>query len=191
MVTTCDPQGTGYVIVMCSQSSHEFNYIPHTHLLTTSMSPVAASLRFHFLPRVVPIRAFHSPFVVLSASNHLTTPPPPAAAPTYEKQGDSSPEPHLSSSGTRTYVVSEPDPSNTPYQVPSGASPYLKFNPTTTPIPEGLHTSSSLRNPSNTRAVPHKEAGVGQSAAVRNTAAPGEMGRRGFMDAASTKPGKL
>ncbi|KAI9570504.1 hypothetical protein HD554DRAFT_1981892, partial [Boletus coccyginus] len=115
------------------------------------------------------VRQFHSPFVVLNATNHLA--PTSPATPTYEKQVDDSPEPHLSSSGTRTYVVSQPDPSNTPYQVPSGAYPtsasYLNSTPTTTPIPEG--PSSSY----NTRPAAHKEAGVGQSAAVRNTAAPG------------------
>ncbi|KAF8135022.1 hypothetical protein EV363DRAFT_1111352, partial [Boletus edulis] len=121
-------------------------------------------------------RAFHSPFVVLNATNHLNT---STAAPIYEKQHDSSPEPHLSSSGTRTYVVSEPDPSNTPYQVPSGA--YPASAPYRAPITEDLHgsASSSLLRPYNTRAVPHKEAGVGQNAAKRDTAAPGETGRRG------------
>ncbi|KAF8553968.1 hypothetical protein OG21DRAFT_1509500 [Imleria badia] len=161
------------------------------------MFPPVARLRL--LPRLPYIRSFHSPFVVLNATNHLTT--PSTAAPMYEKQDDSSPEPHLSSSGTRTYVVSEPDPSNTPYQVPSGAysasASYLSSNPSTIPpLPEGLHssTSSSLPHSYNARAVLHKEAGIGQSAALRNTAAPGETGRMaggiGLMDAGS-KPGKF
>lgn len=145
---------------------------PHG-LLTTTMSALTASRRL--LPRVFHVRQFHSPFVVLNATNHLAA--ASTAAPMYEKQVDDSPEPHLSSSGTRTYVVSEPDPSNTPYQVPSGAystsASYLNSAPTTTPIPEGLHSSTSSSNPYNTRAAAHKEASVGQSAAVRNTAAPG------------------
>ncbi|KAG6373440.1 hypothetical protein JVT61DRAFT_6593 [Boletus reticuloceps] len=104
------------------------------------MYPITASIRS--LPCFAQIRAFHSPFVVLNATNHLNTTPPSTAAPIYEKQHDSSPEPHLSSSGTRTYVVSEPDPSNTPYQVPSGA--YPASAPYHAPITEGLHRLCQL-----------------------------------------------
>lgn len=150
------------------------------------------------LPRSPPIRAFHSPFVVLSASNRLTTPSPSTAAPIYEKQDDSSSEPHLSSSGTRTYVVSEPDPSNTPYEVPSGAyptsAPYVGYNPTTAPNPKGLYssTSSSIPHPYTTRTAFQNEGGVGGSAAVRSAEAPAEMGgiRGGLMNAARSKSGK-
>ncbi|KAH0833284.1 hypothetical protein J3R83DRAFT_12349 [Lanmaoa asiatica] len=127
------------------------------------MSLVAACLRVlpraHKPPHCAPIRAFHSPFVVLNASSRLRTPSQSTAAPIYEKQDDSSPEPHLSSSGTRTYVVSEPDPSNTPYEVPSGAyhtsAPYVNSDPTTNPNPEALHSStcSSLLHPYNTRKI--------------------------------------
>jgi len=88
----------------------------------------------------------------------------------YEKQDDSSSEPHLSSSGTRTYVVSEPDPSNTPYQVPSGAYP------TSAPFDFGSTTEPG----------------------VRNTEVPGEIGHRGgshsgvgLTDAVNTKRGRL
>ncbi|KAF9223442.1 hypothetical protein BS17DRAFT_781869 [Gyrodon lividus] len=160
------------------------------------------------LPRVqkiqtlAPSRTFHSPFVKLnSSSSHLTS-PPSVSSTAYEKQHDDSPEPLLSSSGTRTYVVSEPDPSNAPYQVPSGAyptsTPYVNFSETTTLNPDGIHssTSSSTPHPYTTRAIPQNEAGVGESVAVRNAQPPGEMGRRvggygglGLMDEASAKPG--
>lgn len=134
--------------------------------------PLAARLprlfRLHNPLQRVPVRAFHSPFVVLSASNPLTTLPPTATS-MYEKQDDTSSEPHLSSSGTRTYVVSEPDPSNTPFQVPSGAYP------TSTPYVT----------------TPYKEASIGESAAVRSTVT-GEMGRtHGGTGAAHTNSGKL
>jgi len=145
----------------------------HTCLTTTMYHLPAAPLRI--LPRLALARAFHSPFVALNATNRLTT--PHTASPMYEKQHDSSPEPHLSSSGTRTYTVSEPDPSNTPFQVPSGAYPA---------------SASYLPNTSiNTRAVLDNEAGVGKSAAPRSTAAPGETGRRtggtGLADTAGSK----
>jgi len=104
----------------------------------------------------------------------------------YEKQHDHSPEPQVSSAGTRTYVVSEPDPANTPYAVPYGAyptsAPYVNFKSTPeAPNPEGKHssTSTSLPHLFTTRAVPRNAAGVGESAAVRYREAPGEMGRRG------------
>lgn len=179
-------------MVMSSSCAPIFaRQVPHTRLLRTSMSPLRRLLLRG------PIRAFHSPFVALSASSRLTTPSSSATAPIYEKQHDTSPEPHLSSSGTRTYVVSEPDPSNTPYEVPSGAyptsAPYVSFASSTTPNPEARHssTNASLLHSYNTRTV-------GESAAVRNTEVPGEMSHRGgshggvgLMDAASTKPGKF
>ena len=147
------------------------------------------------VPRIAHLRSFHSPFVVLNAANHLSSPPLSAATPIYEKQHDTSPEPHLSSSGTRTYVVSEPDPSDTPYQVPSGAYPASASYLTDTHIPEGLHSSSTASLHSCNARVLHKEAGVGQSAGVRNAAAPGESGRTaggiGRADAPSPKPGKF
>jgi len=121
-------------------------------------------LRLHNPLQRVPVRAFRSPFAALNVSNPLTT-PPPAATSVYEKQDDNSSEPHVSSSGTRTYVVSEPDPSNAPYQVPSGAYP------TSTPYV----------------ITPHKEASIGGSAAVGSTAVPGEMSRtHGGIGAADT-----
>lgn len=88
------------------------------------------------------VRAFHSPFKVLSQSQSqspLTAPPAPTAN-VYEKQLDHSPDPQVSSAGMRTYVVSEPDPSNTPYEVPSGAyptsAPYQNYTAAEAPTPE-------------------------------------------------------
>jgi hypothetical protein len=117
-------------------------------------------------------RSFHSPYVVLNsplspASNAL-----PISASSYEKQHDHSPEPQISSDGMRTYVVSEPDPANTPYAVPSGAypttAPYVNFKPTDPPNPEG-----------STRAIPRTTDGVGESTSMRYGEVPGETGRNG------------
>lgn len=116
-------------------------------------------------------RSFHSPFVVLNSS--LSTPSNLSSASLYEKQHDHSPEPQISSAGTRTYVVSEPDPANTPYAVPSGAypttAPYVNFKPTDAPNPEEKHSSNSasLPHPHVTRAVPRNVDGVGESASVK------------------------
>ncbi|KAF9237654.1 hypothetical protein BU15DRAFT_63042 [Melanogaster broomeanus] len=168
-----------------------------------SMSVLARVLpRLQQVQTKAPSRSFHSPFVTHnSSSSPLTTPPSasPITTPVYEKQGDHAPEPLISSSGKRTYVVSEPDPSNTPYEVPSGAyptsAPYVNFGETAAPNPDGVYssTSSSTPHPYTTRNVPQNDAGVGESAAIRNAEAPGEMGRRGgsygglgLMDEAST-----
>ncbi|KAG8213039.1 hypothetical protein J3R82DRAFT_11431 [Butyriboletus roseoflavus] len=113
------------------------------------------------------IRAFHSPFV---ASPRRTTPSSSTPASIYEKQHDSSPEPHLSSSGTRTYVVSEPDPSNTPYEVPSGAYP----------------TSAPYLNLGASTSTPR----AGESAAIKNTGVPAESDRRAGSHGGGIKQGK-
>ncbi|EGN99146.1 hypothetical protein SERLA73DRAFT_181978 [Serpula lacrymans var. lacrymans S7.3] len=151
-----------------------------------------------------PQRSFHSPFVVLnSASSTLTSPPSPSSTvySMYEKQMDHSPEPQVSSSGTRTYVVSEPDPSHAPYEVPSGAyptsAPYVNFRSININDVHGAansSTSADTAHPYTTNAVSHNESGVGESAAVRHSEAPGSMGRRGgshggldLMDEATTK----
>ncbi|KII89821.1 hypothetical protein PLICRDRAFT_39997 [Plicaturopsis crispa FD-325 SS-3] len=134
----------------------------------------------------VPIRAFHSPFAVLGSTPNNTLPPSSELGTAhYEKQLDHSSEP-LSQLGVRTYVVSEPDPANTPYAVPSGAyptsEPYVHaFTPTEAPDVRGQQssTSSGLAHPFTTRAAPQNESGVGESAAVRHSAAPGAMGGRG------------
>ncbi|OAX43129.1 hypothetical protein K503DRAFT_766113 [Rhizopogon vinicolor AM-OR11-026] len=152
-------------------------------------------------------RSFHSPFIVLNNSPLTSSPSSianvsPMSSPLYEKQHEHSPEPQVSSSGTRTYVVSEPDPTNTPYAVPSGAYPtsvpYVNYKSIEAPNPEGKHssTSTSLPHYYTTRAVPRNAAGVGESAAGRYREAPGDMGRRGgsygglgLMDGSSTHQG--
>jgi len=135
----------------------------------------------------LPVRFFHSPFVTL---NSTSSPLRSSAASThYEKQHDHSPDPKTSHSGTQTYVVSEPDPAHTPYEVPSGAyptsAPYVNFTTTESPDTKDAPLSSTSSQPAHpyaTRAVPHNESGVGQSAAVRNAQAPGEMGQKGGTD---------
>lgn len=120
----------------------------------------------------------------------------------YEKQHDHSPEPQISSAGTRTYVVSEPDPANTPYAVPSGAypttAPYVNHKPTDAPNPESKHSASRENLPHfyTTRAIPRNTNGIGKSASVRYGEAPGEMGREegshggpGLMDQSGTHKG--
>lgn len=130
----------------------------------------------------VPARSFHSPFTALnSTTSPLTGTPPPTTSSSYEKQHDHSPDPQYSGSGAQTYVVSEPDPSHAPYAVPSGAyptsQPYVNFTPTHPPSQEPTSsTGSKPAHPFTTRAVPHNESGVGESAAVRNAQAPGKMG---------------
>jgi len=60
-----------------------------------------------------------------------STPAVAAAAVAADVDTPDVPDPHTSHSGTRTYVVSEPDVSHKPYQVPSGAypisAPYIEF----------------------------------------------------------------
>lgn len=151
-------------------------------------------------------RAFHSPFAVLSttAQSPLTTPPASTstARGIYEKQFDHSPDPVLGSAGHRTYVVSEPDPSNTPYQVPSGAyptsAPYQNYTRTEAPVAEGAQfasTAPGLAHPI-TQKLPRNDSGVGESGAIRYREAPGEMharggsyGGQGLQDAQGTQKG--
>ncbi|KAF9466580.1 hypothetical protein BDZ94DRAFT_1251282, partial [Collybia nuda] len=85
-------------------------------------------------------RSFHTPFAVLGNST-LSPPPPKPSASSYEKQLDHTPEPVDTLSGTRTYVVSQPDASTKYYSVPSGAyptsDPYVSPTPTEAPITHG------------------------------------------------------
>lgn len=166
----------------------------HTRSLSRTLAPLPSSSR-----------AFHSPFAVL-ASSPLTTQPPPPAHIMYEKQTETTAAPTLSPSGTRTYVVSEPDPRATPYEVPYGAyptsAPYQSFKPTSAPTTTPRSsTSSSLAHPWTTRAAPQNHTGandaqgIQESAAVRFADAPGEMkagsnGGLGLMDKATTTPGE-
>ncbi|KAH9856597.1 hypothetical protein C2E23DRAFT_709783, partial [Lenzites betulinus] len=150
-------------------------------------------------------RAFHSPFAVLSTSQSpLTTPPASTstAGGFYEKQFDHSMDPFVSSGGHRTYVVSEPDPANTPYEVPSGAyptsAPYQNYTRTEAPAPPRAQYASTAPRFAHpiTHKLPQNPSGVGESAAIRHREAPGEMharggsyGGQGIPDAASTRKG--
>lgn len=152
-------------------------------------------------------RAFHSPFAVLYTAQPTTHAAPPAyVSPLYEKQVETTAAPTLSPSGQRTYVVSEPDPHATPYEVPYGAyptsAPYRNYPATDAPLTSPRSsTSPDLAHPVTTRAAPQNPtgsndaAGIQESAAVRFRDAPGQLspgsdGGLGLMDAASTKPGE-
>ncbi|KAH9945370.1 uncharacterized protein BXZ73DRAFT_73525 [Epithele typhae] len=96
----------------------------HTRTLSAAArAPVASTSSV-----AAPARAFHSPFAVLASSGSPLTvapksPPPAGYAGIYEKNIEYPAEPIPSGFGTRTYVVSQPDPANTPYSVPAGAYP--------------------------------------------------------------------
>ncbi|KAH9930033.1 uncharacterized protein B0H18DRAFT_994889 [Fomitopsis serialis] len=172
-----------------------------------AVSKHARSLSRTTPARPAALRAFHSPFKVL-ANSPLTSPPAPGStvspvSPVYEKQQDHSPDPQTSHAGTKTYVVSEPDPAHTPYEVPSGAyptsAPYQNYAAADAPaLANGAQrssTSASPAHPTLTRAVPQNESGVQESAAVRNGEAPGRMrggsgGGLGLMDEKSTRSGE-
>ena len=95
-------------------------------------------------------RAFHSPFAVLSSQQSPLTAPPPSSSVArgiYEKNIEYPAEPFVSGFGTRTYVVSQPDPANTPYEVPSGAyptsAPYQPYARTEAPTPPNARFAST------------------------------------------------
>ncbi|KAI1797233.1 hypothetical protein LXA43DRAFT_969231 [Ganoderma leucocontextum] len=150
-------------------------------------------------------RAFHSPFAMLTKSESpLTKTPAPTstAAGIYERNIQYDAEPFVSGAGHRTYVVSTPDPANTPYEVPSGAyptsAPYQNYTRTEAPVPSGAQfasTSTGFAHPLTNR-VPRNESGVRESAAIRFRDAPGEMharggsyGGKGLADPAGTQKG--
>ena len=126
---------------------------------------------------------------------------------TYEKDVETSPEPFTTYSGTRSYVVNEPDPADSKYEIPTGAyhstAPYQKQQGVKYEGlggerggKEGSSSSSELAHPVTTNRVPRHEGGVGESAAVRFGSSPGEMGQRGggdgglgLMDKEGTKEG--
>ncbi|KAL4062213.1 hypothetical protein V8B97DRAFT_1916050 [Scleroderma yunnanense] len=135
------------------------------------MSAIIRSLAtFRAFPVQPSSRAFHSPFVALKAAGTpLSSQPTSSVAspvnstlPTYEKQVDNpTSEPHITSSGTRTYVVSEPDPSKKAYEVPYGAystnASYGNLASTDTPkYTESKYGSNAFSHPysGRGRAVP-------------------------------------
>ncbi|CAA7268193.1 unnamed protein product [Cyclocybe aegerita] len=151
-------------------------------------------------------RAFHSPFAVLGDGPLSATTPAAASAISahYEKQYEPTPEPVASHGRYRTYVVSEPEPTSRHYQVPAGAyptsAPYINFTATPAPDTTNVQYSSTsadiLAHGFTTRAAPQHRRGVGESSAIRNASAPGEMGTRGgsnggrtMMDKKGTTPG--
>ena len=142
------------------------NLSKHTRSLSAaSRSPLTSAQA----PRAT--RAFHSPFAVLSSSESpLTRAPSPTSATRglYEKNIEYSSEPFMSAAGHRTYVVSSPDPANTPYEVPSGAyptsAPYENYTRTESPVPPNAQyasTAPGLAHPI-TNKVPRNDAGVGE-----------------------------
>lgn len=151
-------------------------------------------------------RSFHTPFASLAQTSPLTNPPAHGSdvfVNSYEKQAELTPEPSVSHNGQKTYVVSDPDPKHTPYEVPSGAfatsAPYAGNKSAASSPGQSTHSSSSSTpaHPNTTNRVPQNESGVGESAAVRWAEAPGEMGARGgsrggvgLMDEGSTSAGK-
>ncbi len=94
-------------------------------------------------------RAFHSPFAMLAKRepSPATKPPAPVYHGIYEKNIQHDAEPFLSGAGHRTYVVSTPDPANTPYEVPSGAfptsAPYQNYTRTEAPVRSGAQFASA------------------------------------------------
>ena len=161
----------------------------HTRALSRTMTPKPAA------------RSFHSPFVVLSSSglNSTQQTTPTQGSPLYEKSPDAHGYASLAP-GQRHYVVSEPDPSSTPYEVPYGAyptsAPYENFPSTDAPITTPhSSTSPDLAHPYTTLAADQNFTGIGASASVRFRSAPGEMaaggdGGLGLMDKATTQPGQ-
>ena len=150
-------------------------------------------------------RSFHSPFAMLSKRESPLTVPPAStssAGGLYEKNIQYDSEPFTSGAGHRTYVVSTPDPANTPYEVPSGAyptsAPYQNYTRTEAPAPSGAQfasTSTGFAHPL-TNKVPRNESGVGESASVRYREAQGELharggsyGGKGLADPAGTQKG--
>ncbi|KZT29799.1 hypothetical protein NEOLEDRAFT_1174804 [Neolentinus lepideus HHB14362 ss-1] len=150
----------------------------------------ALSKSAHRASRPFAARGFRSPFVAL-AESPLTTPPSVQNG-IYEKNIEYSSEPTLAANGSYHYVVSQPDPSDTPYAVPSGAyptsAPYVNY--TATERLEVLDaasssTASTLAHPNLSSAVPRNDSGVGESARIRHEGNPNKGTE--LMDHAGTK----
>ncbi|KAI0043247.1 hypothetical protein FA95DRAFT_1609550 [Auriscalpium vulgare] len=150
--------------------------------LRTAARALARPLRAH-------TRTFYSPFAALSPSPSTPGPSPLTTAP----------EPAPTEPTPTVYVVSEPHPSERPYDVPAGAyptsAPYAPLAAAPAPDPAvSASTSSTPAHPVLTRAAPAHDAGVGASAAVRFRSAPGAMGGGdgglGLMDQEGTRGGE-
>jgi len=122
---------------------------------------------------------------------------------TYTKQQDDSvgSEPQTLHSGRKTYVVSEPAPAGTRYDVPGGAyastSPYTPQTPASAPSSHKKNISSTSASPAHptltsSTHTAQNPSGVDSSSAVRYRSAPGEMKKGGdgglnLMDSGTTK----
>ena len=91
---------------------------------------------------------------------------------TYEKEVETSSEPITTFSGTRSYVVNEPDPADSKYQIPTGAyhstAPYERSKEVKYEgyegergVKERSSSSSEAAHPVTTKRVPRHEGGVG------------------------------
>jgi hypothetical protein len=143
-------------------------------------------------------RSFHSPFALLGESP-LTTPSSSynAQASHYEKQYDYGHEPFVSSTGHRTYVVSQPDANYSHYHVPAGAyptsSPYVGFTPAEAPAYNKANVSSTaadiLAHPFTSRAAtPSSSASLKASSSkprlgARNPQSEGPAAKGGVQNA--------
>ena len=129
---------------------------------------------------------------------------------TYEKDLETSSEPFTTHSGTRSYVVNEPDPADSKYEIPTGAyhstASFEKLDEVKYEgyggergVREGSSTSSDVAHPVTTKRVLARAGGVGGaggSAGVGSGALPGETRQRrggdggsGVMDKEGTKEG--
>jgi hypothetical protein len=165
------------------------------------------SLRFVTSPSNPSSRTSSAKVKVVEGEAPLFNPPsdPHKLSAGYEKEHDNSSEPITTFSGTRSYVVNEPDPTDSKYEIPTGAyhstAPYEKLKEVEYEVHggemnEGSSSSSEFAHPVTTKRVPRHEGGVGESAAVRAASSPGEMGERGggdgglgLMDKEGTKEG--
>lgn len=86
---------------------------------------------------------------------------------TYEKQHETSSEPITTFSGTRSYIVNEPDPADSKYEIPSGAyhstAPYERLKEVKYEGDEGERSSSSseLAHPVTTKRALSGDGGLG------------------------------
>ena len=84
---------------------------------------------------------------------------------TYEKEPETSSEPFTTYSGTRSYVVNEPDTADSKYKIPTGAyhstAPYEKSKDAKHEGEKGLsEESSTVARPLTARQVPGQGAGL-------------------------------
>jgi len=105
---------------------------------------------------------------------------------TYEKELETSSEPFTTYSGTRSYVVNEPDPADSKYEIPTGAyhstAPYEKLEEGhggEVGVRDESSTSSEAAHPVTTKRAPRQKGGVGEGAGVGSGGSPGEAGKKG------------